>query len=745
MAIRTNGVDDDPTKEALVQVGSEDHFADNVTMDSTVAALYNGKVKIYGKHIDIAVSERGIVSMNGGQITLSAGTGETEGLSLKGSGTDANSFGMVAWSKENSVIDVISGNVYIDKFKNAVWAGNAGTNTYGTVNLGSADAPLPEVQISNASKGLFSSTKGTIRVHAENLTIADEVGTPVTAFQGTVAVHTSGMATLKGTNRYSLSNSNGTIAINSASMDGSTRLTGGVYTKGDQATTDLGFHTAQSLFYGDVFDVHEGKTTVSVSNGGVWNLDDTLDKEYNRLVTRLNLATGGTVNLSVNGHESVLANGYATMQVIDFAGEGGTLVFRTDLQGSTDAKQVTGHGDLLHIMGTSAGSHDILINDHSKVSNLTAYGGYVLLVRDESAAPGAVFTGNVELQNGGLFARKVEVTNEDPDAALGYTDVPEGGKNWYVRMTDESYEPELTANAEDNTAFALARYGALWLEEDTLRKRLGDLRGNKQDDGIWAQIKRGEYRMDGLDGTADYTMYLLGYDKELRRTEGKRRFAGVAYHHTDVDLNHRNFDRGSGMDADIGTVYYTNLYDKGHYLDLVGKWGRMKGSMNTSGEFPEEARWRSNFFSLSAEYGRKITCDDGRYWEPQAQLTYGRLSTANYITTQGTRARLNALNSLIFRAGFTLGKRFGEHEENDLYASLFWHHEFRGNVTAHFEDKNEQELDVSRDFGGSWFTAGIGGQRHLGDDVYIYGDLERSFGGAVTKKWEWHAGIRYAF
>lgn len=909
IAIRTNGDADHLEQEALVQVGSKDIPVENIDINSNngAAALYNGTIHMYGTKISIAATDYGLQSRSGGKLTVGAGSGEGDGLFLNGPG-GGTSFGIASFWGETSTVDVVSGNVDIDKFTNGVWAGSTGAYRDGSVHIGTEDAKvgnvtisngtygvyssqggkiyfnadslavsemrsginaivegtvsvkaddvtvsnatagsgtygvlsnggdvtitanqldmsnvekglysssqgttsvdagavtikndtLPnnsysygiysrsdgsevsvkagaldistmtygvysdrqgkislagrddnggDVTISNGSKGIYSTSQGEISIDVDNFTVTDEEEEAIYASRGTIDIHTSGMAKLEAINEVAytalMNTQGGTVSINTEADDGSTVITGQVYTIGADGTTKIGLHTAQSVFTGNVHDDNEGKTTLMVSDGGLWKVDGVKrydQSSYHSELDTLVLSDGGTVDLGADGLETVEENGYADVQVTNLTGKGGTLVFRTNLVESADTNTVNGHSDQLTITGSSEGFHNILINDHSQLEGNLAKEGYVLLVKDQSTNPQTTFTGGGTLQNGGLFLREVEITNEAPDAEMGYTDVPNDGMNWYARLTDKTLTP--SDNGKNHAAFAHSRYGALWLEEETLRKRLGDLRENGDDEGIWGRITQGEYKMDGLGGVAGYTMYQLGYDKELAAKSGQTRYAGVAFHHTDTDMNYTGFGKDSDMDSNIGTLYYTTLYDSGHYLDLVGKLGRVKGKLDTRGEFPETARWQSIFYSLSAEYGRKLTYENGWYLEPQAQLTYSHLGSESYTSSQDTEGHLDAIDSLILRAGTTLGRKQGD---LDYYAKLFVHHEFSGDVDARFHDKNDDNLNTSYDMGGTWLTAGIGAQYRITKDVCVYGDAERSFGGDIQKKWEWNLGVRYAF
>lgn len=96
----------------------------------------------------------------------------------------------------------------------------------------------------------------------------------------------------------------------------------------------------------------------------------------------------------------------------------------------------------------------------------------------------------------------------------------------------------------------------------------------------------------------------------------------------------------------------------------------------------------------------------------------------------------------MFRTGFTVGKKTSHAE---YYGRFFWNHEFAGDSRATFLDKNGDRLRDDYDFGSSWMTLGLGAQTAIGKDMYLYGDVEKNFGGAVRSKWIWNIGVRYSF
>ncbi len=760
-----------------------------------------GTIDLKGKKVTADKVSVGIESLSKGKITLDLGEEEGNGLLLKGPANgNLATYGIMAQGSDTSVSVHGGKTINVQDFNSALRA-----VSNGVVELGSKEAPVGDIALSNGQYGLYNQS-GVISINADSFTIPDGSFTlPVRAgshytnletnlkIPSETTIHTAKKAYIGAANSTTgnvVENTGSILSVNMNASDGATVLKGNLLTRGSTSTTAISLHTDDSVLDGAVYDRSGGKTTLEVRDGGTWNareyLNDAVDDKDDGWSTSgypndyatngwtsnfdtLDLSTGGTVNLGS------ASDRYHYVRVANMTGNGGLLKFNTDLGASNEDKNVMGHSDILDITTSSAGNHEIMVNDHSKTLKQAVGNGYVLLVHDTSANPSGSFTGYAQLQNGGVFTKVAKITDEDP-AEGTYQNVPASGKNWYLTLVEPQPEPEpepqpepnpepepepqpepnpepqpepepiphphMTENGENNIYLNCSRYAALWLDQDTLRKRLGELRNSEQDDGLWVRLRRGEYRIKGLEGLSDFTMYQIGYDRELKRQGKTRRFVGAAYHHTDVDFGHPRMGEDSGMDMDVASVYYTTLWDKGHYLDLVGKWGSANGKMKAFGDYPENARWSGNVYALSVEYGRKAQWDNGWYAEPQAQLTYSHLSGDSYTSSQGTHGYLEGINSLLFRTGVTLGRKLNKTE---YYGKLFWNHEFSGDTRAYFADKNGDTLRDDYDFGSSWLTVGLGAQTAIGKGAYLYGDVEKNFGGAVRSKWIWNIGVRCSF
>ena len=58
---------------------------------------------------------------------------------------------------------------------------------------------------------------------------------------------------------------------------------------------------------------------------------------------------------------------------------------------------------------------------------------------------------------------------------------------------------------------------------------------------------------------------------------------------------------------------------------------------------------------------------------------------------------------------------------------------------------NGETLAISKDYGDTWFELGLGTNIKLSKSSQFYGDIERSFGADIQKKWQINAGVRFEF
>lgn len=361
---------------------------------------------------------------------------------------------------------------------------------------------------------------------------------------------------------------------------------------------------------------------------------------------------------------------------------------------------------------------------------------------------GEANTGNLEndLQR---LAYVVKVTREEPGfeanklpeilAPTGATveqnpgGIDDGGKG----TVDEDGTVTNIETIKNPDVFGTEEVGALGLiswrnDLDDMNKRLGELRDSKGEHGVWVRMVRGENDYKSLN--SQYNTYQLGYDEKL--STDPHWTLGAAFSYTDGD---GGYDTGSfEMDHKTFTLYGSKLNDDGSYIDIVGKYSRLNHDLrNTWGD----GEYDANGYSIGVEVGKRFQQGNGFWIEPQAQLTYGHVGSANY-TAGDIKVAQDGMESLIGRAGVRFGKDL---DNGNIYLRASYLYDFDGETGVTLTNAEGRERSFDQDLGGGWCEVGVGTNINLSDATHLYFDIEKTYGGDITTDWKWNAGIRYSF
>lgn len=326
-------------------------------------------------------------------------------------------------------------------------------------------------------------------------------------------------------------------------------------------------------------------------------------------------------------------------------------------------------------------------------------------------------------------ASGVKVTQEASrifDEASGVVETKENGTVAVGQLTVK--KNPFSYGVSDTNALSLMTWRA---EMNDMNKRMGELRDSKGEHGIWARMVRGRTEYGSVSN--QYNQYQLGYDRTLG-TENTWTLGG-AVTYTEGDSA---YGAGSAENKHTGfALYGSKLNGDGSFLDLIAKYARLDDDYKTiwgngSGD--------ANGFSVSAEYGKRFTQDTGFWVEPQAELTYGRVSSMSYHLGD-ISVDQDGINSLVGRLGFSLGKNI---KKGNVYARASYLYDFDGDTSVHFTDGGSLRT-LKQDLGGGWWEVGIGTNLNLSDIAHFYFDIEKTFGGDITIPWQWNAGIRWSF
>lgn len=456
------------------------------------------------------------------------------------------------------------------------------------------------------------------------------------------------------------------------------------------------------------------RTELALANGALWDMTSSSQ------VTKLDHRNGGIVNMAYNKE-------YQTLKIGNFSGQDGTFRMKTDLDSQTD-------GDKVYMTSAEAGSKGLVqVHDESFLKGKEVTGTkHLLLITDDSK--NATFSG-LTLDDGGLWDVTPTIQNgQYVHDVMGVDDAND--KQWYLTKLEKKVNKDTIPlmKAADNS-YALYR-----LDIDSLRKRMGDLRfrNMKDDSGIWARDFHGAYEGQGTDSR--YNGFQLGYDYAANEKSLYGFFA-------ERTISNPKYSYGSSKDHGLsGGLYGTWFGDSGVYTDVVAKWGRNDTELHTRGGWPDSANYRTRSESLSVEWGKTFTRDDGLFLEPEAQMVFGRLGSKDYTTSRGRTVHMGSYDSAIGRLGLLLGKRVTEGDHPyDYYLKFSLLHEFGGERNFHLVAPDGETMDYSENYRDTWQEAGFGGTWHINGNTSIYADAERSFGGDWHKKWQWNLGVNWQF
>ena len=285
---------------------------------------------------------------------------------------------------------------------------------------------------------------------------------------------------------------------------------------------------------------------------------------------------------------------------------------------------------------------------------------------------------------------------------------------------------------------------------DRLNKRLGEARyiNSEEDEGMWVRIRHDRIGKD-VAYRSQNTMYELGYDQKQECDNGERR-VGMAIDYMHGDTGYDQIAGKGEIDRYGLWLYDTWMGDKGHYADYVAKWGHLSNDFEVytmqNGD-KVTGDYSNNVFSVSAEYGRKKDIGNDWYFEPQVQAQLARVTGADYTTNQGTKVSVDGINSLIGRAGFRLGKDFGEEKQSTVYIKADVLHEFLGDQDVRVLDKSSDNkwAGISYENEGTWYDVGFGFATQMSKNSYAFMDFEKSFGNDNDETYQINVGMQWSF
>lgn len=532
---------------------------------------------------------------------------------------------------------------------------------------------------------------------------------------------------------------NGVATAGNAGVKGEEAKAYGVYAASG-AVVDLSAKTgdtikinakaAEGTVTNDAYAVYADKGTVLFGSKAQLNWDGSSGTD-NNLVTGLNNATlgfsGTSADRTVSGGKLQLTGSNAFRFTTDLANnKADSMTF--DTIENNGSKQYIQIGYEEAFKNALSEADIVTINGSATVLTITNLNGQNL----------NNFTGQASSLDSPLERFRVTPTVDVVDNKINITEIALAKEN----------TPSETAMVASDAQMAL---GSMWrIEGNNLMKRMGELRSDKEaaEGGVWARYYRGELSADSAydrEFSQDYTAFQGGIDK-VQDYKGGKLYTGIAVNRIDSNTG---YTAGSGDLSSTGVgVYASWLGGKGHYLDVIARGSKLTNDfklVDLSGN-AAKADYDTWAYGISAEYGYRQQLNAGWFVEPQAELSLGRMGSADYTTSNDVTIRQDAVNSAVVRLGFLGGKEFtigGRASNAYVKASLL--HDFGGDGGATGYYENSSLALQTGDLTGTWYEIGLGANLGIAKNSNLYFDALKTFNGTVRTDWQFNAGLRFTF
>ena len=725
------------------------NYSKNFNVDA-----YNTKIAITGNDIAITALGKfdkdlfGVDAWSGGQVTLGNPNAKKICIDVKNEGT-AKAKAVVATDVGGSKIDITAKDVSISASSAGaigVFSLNEGSSISikgGSVSVTATGEEAAALQVQNNTQEKNAPTNASsVAIDADNITVtSDHIG---------IASWSNGQM-----------NINGNLTVNAKNaLDVRGHSTTNINTEGKYSTVlngDIVFETPwtpeDGAGSGRVIDANvnvylKGKDSSWTGSAYQEYKNHKSDTEWQHVTDmttnadnddtpgnvtgfKLTMADGASWNMTGDSFvNDVKASGDSTIHV-------GSNVKTANMQNVTLDKatiDLAGDHQTVNVTDTLSGNGTIATNSlDNKLTAADAADADITVkgsgdIADQIAGDSAVaqkLAGVAVNEEGKSIAKSLKT---DAGVIAGE----------YSAQVDENGKVFNEVKSQNQTNLSISKLGALslmtWRQENNdMNKRLGEIRDSQGEQGIWARMSRGEAKYGAAGVKNQYNYYQLGYDHKIADDW----ILGGAFTYTDGE---NNLVGGSGTNKNTGfAVYGSKLRDDGSFIDLIAKYAHMKNDFDTIGGVGI-GEYSTNGYALSAEYGKRFQ-QDGFWIEPQAELTYGKVSSADFTTSEGAKVHQDSLDSLVGRLGFSLGK---DVKAGNVYVRASYLYDFKGDVAMRMSNGVASDT-YDQDLGGSWWEFGVGTNLNFGKDMHFYFDVERTEGGKVDTPWQWNAGVRLSF
>ncbi|GKX55080.1 hypothetical protein SOASR030_11920 [Leminorella grimontii] len=503
-------------------------------------------------------------------------------------------------------------------------------------------------------------------------------------------------------------------------------------------------------------------SNTAFSSASVFNVQTagTLDLNgFDQTLSSLNLAGTLTFQREYAGAGSFTP---VTLSVSDFVGNGGTIVFNTEL--NEDASLT----DKLNVTGNASGTAFVAVKNAGGLGTQTLEGIELISIAGNSDA---TFT-----QQGRIVAGAYEYRLEKGSST--------NDKNWYLTSTyspapeptpDPDPTPTPTPTPSDDDQHVYRPEAGSYLANNAaantlfitrLHDRLGEtqytdaLTGEKKVTSLWMRHVGGHNGFkDGseqLKTTSNRYVAQLGGDVAQWSRNGLDRWhlgvmGGYANNrsktHSDV-TDHTSRGHSTGYSAGLYGTWYANAEDKsGLYVDTWALYNWFDNRVEGEGLSAEKYSSKGVTASVESGYTFKLgQTQNASYWlQPKAQVIWMDVKADDHTESNGTRVQDDSAGNVMTRLGLRASMMGHSEQDNGKgrefqpFIEANWLHNTRNATVKMNETRDEQK--GAKNVG----EIKLGVEGMMSPRFTVWGNVGQQLGDAGYSDTSATLGMKYSF
>ncbi|WP_027327598.1 autotransporter outer membrane beta-barrel domain-containing protein [Helicobacter pametensis] len=327
---------------------------------------------------------------------------------------------------------------------------------------------------------------------------------------------------------------------------------------------------------------------------------------------------------------------------------------------------------------------------------------------------------------------------------------------YYAELPTASNARIARGYIDESAAGQNAGAGLYFANINSLNKRMGELRDNPNDHGVWARVFTGEQISKfGSELKTQYTTVQAGYDYNFGTAESGARnhYLGFALSYANSkDTEVLNSSNNAKTQAIEAAVYFATVKDEGLYSDSIAKFAYMANDLNFAGDTSSN-KVNNYALAFSQELGYRFKIADSFFLTPQIEETLSYISGSDFTREQTGNKTLKSTQDQTFmartRVGLGATYQLSDAENQfkaNFHLGAFYTYDYMngGKITFKASDAATPDtVDVLESNGR--FVLNLGTNFAVQDSTRLYFDFEKSFGDKLYTNYQVNVGVRYSF